>query len=540
MCVAADAIASAPSGTATTLRPGRAKAAAIRCATSAWSGRSGAGLAASAARSGAINGVHSSAASPARGSRRRPTTRPPAHANACTKRSSMSAASSTPLRAAAARSRPSARSHPLERLQLVAQLGCLLEPLIRSQRRHPHPQPGRRRAAVLTAQPAGGRRHRAGVLLHRGAAAARRRAPAQQPGQAAAVVLRQGRPAAAEPERRADRRRRGLRLAAASQRAGADGARPRLGRDGYPRHPLVGGQRQVAAALGVDRAAVRIRPQPQDQLQLEQRRLQLAAQRPRLDAGGRLQGVLHRRAAARSPRSTSAPARAGRWPCRRTAPGRGRRGTGRRRARPGRRGPARGAAARDGAGERRRRPPRRRCERRAPGPCPAGAPAPRRWPARRPARGGRGEPWCRTAPPACPGSCAAGGPPEAAAPAPPCRSRAQPAGGPRAATARRRRSRRRSGRCGRPARRPRRTRRNGGSALAIRGAPRRSRVWMPVMRVMVDGTGTPGSTSRSNSPTCSNPCRRTAPISTIRDTPGRVPVVSRSNTTNGACSSGRS
>ena len=60
------------------------------------------------------------------------------------------------------------------------------------------------------------------------------------------------------------------------------------------------------------------------------------------------------------------------------------------------------------------------------------------------------------------------------------------------------------------------------------------------MRVMVDGTGTPGSTSRSNSPTCSNPCRRTAPISTIRDTPGRVPVVSRSNTTNGACSSGRS
>ena len=184
-------------------------------------------------------------------------------------------------------------SHALERLQLVAQLGCLLEALIRSQRRHPHPQAGHRRAAVLSAQPAGGRRHRAGVLLHRGAAAARCRAPAQQPGQAAAVVLRQGRPAAAEPERRADRRRRGLRLAAASQRAGADGARPRLGRDGYPRHPLIGGQRQVAAALGVDRATVRIRPQPQDQLQLEQRRLQLAAQRPRLDAGGRLQGVLH-------------------------------------------------------------------------------------------------------------------------------------------------------------------------------------------------------------------------------------------------------
>src|SRR6478752_2716276 len=82
--------------------------------------------------------------------------------------------------------------------------------------------------------------------------------------------------------------------------------------------------------------------------------------------------------------------------------------------------------------------------------------------------------------------------------------------------------------------------RNCGSALAIRGAPRRSRVWIPVMRVIVDGTGTPGSTSRSSSPTCSNPCKRTAPISTIRDTPGRVPVVSRSNTTNGACSSGRS
>ena len=279
--------------------------------------RSGAGLAASAVRSGAINSGATRARHRRRGAgaggppRDRRRTRTPARSGR-----PVSAASSTPLRAAAARSRPSARSHALERLQLVAQLGRLLEALIRAQRRHPHPQartpPCRRphRAASRRPPPPSGRtpapRRRRGT--------ARRTGPAARPGSCRRPPAAAGRQLRSRNDERiaaaaacaSPRLRSGPALMAPGR--GSDG-------DGYPRHPLVGGQRQVAAALGVDRAAVRIRPQPQDQLQLEQRRLQLAAQRPRLDARGRLQGVLHRRAAARSRRSTSARARAGRWPC---------------------------------------------------------------------------------------------------------------------------------------------------------------------------------------------------------------------------------
>ncbi len=61
--------------------------------------------------------------------------------------------------------------------------------------------------------------------------------------------------------------------------------------------------------------------------------------------------------------------------------------------------------------------------------------------------------------------------------------------------------------------------------------PAQVRGAMPVMRVMMGGMGTPGSTSRSNRATGASADTRTAPISTIRDDPGRVPVVSRSNTT---------
>ena len=68
----------------------------------------------------------------------------------------------------------------------------------------------------------------------------------------------------------------------------------RLRGDREPGHLLVRRQREIAAALGVRRAAVGIRPQPQDQLELHQRRLQLASQRPRLDPLGRLQRVLDR------------------------------------------------------------------------------------------------------------------------------------------------------------------------------------------------------------------------------------------------------
>ena len=78
------------------------------------------------------------------------------------------------------------------------------------------------------------------------------------------------------------------------QRAGAERPRMRLRRDRQPRHLLVGGQRQVAAALGMRRRGGWRRPQPQDQLELHQRRLQLASQRPRLDPLGRLQRMLDR------------------------------------------------------------------------------------------------------------------------------------------------------------------------------------------------------------------------------------------------------
>jgi hypothetical protein len=53
----------------------------------------------------------------------------------------------------------------------------------------------------------------------------------------------------------------------------------------------------------------------------------------------------------------------------------------------------------------------------------------------------------------------------------------------------------------------------------------------PVMAEAPGAMRSPGSTSVSNSSTCSSSRIRTAPISQIADVPGRSPVVSRSTTT---------
>ncbi len=60
---------------------------------------------------------------------------------------------------------------------------------------------------------------------------------------------------------------------------------------------------------------------------------------------------------------------------------------------------------------------------------------------------------------------------------------------------------------------------------------------MPVIEVITGGSGTPGSTSRSNVRTTSRRSIRTAPISTMR-APRPTPVVSRSTTQKRASSSG--
>ena len=67
--------------------------------------------------------------------------------------------------------------------------------------------------------------------------------------------------------------------------------------------------------------------------------------------------------------------------------------------------------------------------------------------------------------------------------------------------------------------------------LSIRGRPRTWAGAMPVRAVIAGGIGTSGSTRRSSRATGSSPESRTAPTSTMRDSPGRVPVVSRSKTT---------
>ena len=65
----------------------------------------------------------------------------------------------------------------------------------------------------------------------------------------------------------------------------------------------------------------------------------------------------------------------------------------------------------------------------------------------------------------------------------------------------------------------------------MRGRPRTSSGEIPVSAVITAGIGTPGSTSRSNRATGCSADTRTAPTSTMREAPGRVPVVSRSKTT---------
>src|SRR6476469_332425 len=95
---------SSVSGTARTRTPGRANAAATIRAASACSGSNTPGRPVIPASSATSSGAISSRPSPLRGTRRRATTRPRATANAWTKRSSTSGASSTPLRPRARRS----------------------------------------------------------------------------------------------------------------------------------------------------------------------------------------------------------------------------------------------------------------------------------------------------------------------------------------------------------------------------------------------------------------------------------------------------
>ena len=77
------------------------------------------------------------------------------------------------------------------------------------------------------------------------------------------------------------------------------------------------------------------------------------------------------------------------------------------------------------------------------------------------------------------------------------------------------------------------------TARSADGAPRTSPCAMPVRAVIAVGSGTPGLTSVSNVAPASSASTRWAPISTIRERAGERPVVSRSKTTNEACSSRR-
>ena len=125
------------SGTGWVHRPGRPRAAETSCAHSPSSGsRIGAGRS-NAAANDTISDSISSRASPTRGILRRPTTRPPAHAKACTKRSSTSGASTTPERPAAVRSRANVAVTRLTAAELIAQRRRLLEPPVVGERAHP-------------------------------------------------------------------------------------------------------------------------------------------------------------------------------------------------------------------------------------------------------------------------------------------------------------------------------------------------------------------------------------------------------------------
>ena len=75
------------------------------------------------------------------------------------------------------------------------------------------------------------------------------------------------------------------------------------------------------------------------------------------------------------------------------------------------------------------------------------------------------------------------------------------------------------------------------TARSADGAPRTSPWAIPVRAVIAVGSGTPGLTRVSNVAPASSASTRCAPISTIRERAGERPVVSRSNTTNEACSS---
>ena len=75
-------------------------------------------------------------------------------------------------------------------------------------------------------------------------------------------------------------------------------------------------------------------------------------------------------------------------------------------------------------------------------------------------------------------------------------------------------------------------RRNSGSTVPSCGLPRRSASRMPVSRVMAAGRFTPGSMSAENRPCSTPPRTRTAPISMMWSSGARIPVVSRSTTTN--------
>ena len=77
------------------------------------------------------------------------------------------------------------------------------------------------------------------------------------------------------------------------------------------------------------------------------------------------------------------------------------------------------------------------------------------------------------------------------------------------------------------------------TARSADGAPRTSPWAMPVRAVIAVGSGTPGLTSVSNVAPAASASTRWAPISTIRERAGERPVVSRSKTTNEACSSRR-
>ena len=220
---------------------------------------------------------------------------PALHANAWTKRSSRSGASTTPLRPTAVRSRARVGGHPLHRRQLVAQRGRLLEPAAGERARASAARSTQ--LGSTSGSPSSHRRAPAPPRRSRPPPRHRGRAPgsgrARRPGTSRRPPAAAGRHVR-RPQALTHRRRGGLCTGTRTDRAGRHRARMRSCGHPQPRYRLVGGEREVAASLGVRRTPVGRRPQAPDQLQLEQRRFELRAQRPGFDPLGRRQRVLDR------------------------------------------------------------------------------------------------------------------------------------------------------------------------------------------------------------------------------------------------------